>query len=102
MEIAGTELHNYAMPLLRYRTGDLADLSSISCRCGRCFKTIKGIQGRIIDFMISRNGVILMEGNWLLLKDVENIIESQIVQRSKEVKMQRRKGKAVVYQLESF
>ena len=84
MEIIGTGLHNYAMPLLRYRTGDLADLSSISCRCGRCFKTIKGIQGRIIDFMISRNGVILMEGNWLLLKDVENIIESQIVQEGLE------------------
>ena len=84
MEIAGTGLHNYAMPLLRYRTGDLADISSIPCRCGRCFQAIKGIQGRIVDFMTSHNGVILMEGNCLLLKDVENIIESQIVQEDLE------------------
>jgi phenylacetate-CoA ligase len=84
MEIAGTGLHNYAMPLLRYRTGDLADISSIPCKCGRCFKTIRGIRGRIVDFMTSRDGAILMEGSCLLLKGVENIIESQIVQEDLE------------------
>ena len=84
MEIVGTGLHNYAMPLLRYRIGDLADISSVPCRCGRRFKTISGIQGRVIDFMTSRDGVILMEGNWLLLKGVDNIIESQIVQEGLE------------------
>lgn len=80
MEIVGTNLHNYAMPLLRYRTGDLADISSTPCRCRRCLKTIRGIQGRIVDFMTSKGGIILMEGSCLLLKGVENIVESQIIQ----------------------
>ncbi|MEK6733186.1 MAG: hypothetical protein AABY55_06115 [Candidatus Omnitrophota bacterium] len=84
MEIVGTNLHNYVMPLLRYRTGDLAEISSTPCRCGRCFTAVKKMQGRIADFMVSRSGVILMEGSYLLLKGVENIVESQIIQEDIE------------------
>jgi len=45
-KIIGTNLHNYAMPLIRYDTGDLAISNNNNCSCGRHFPLIKSIQGR--------------------------------------------------------
>lgn len=49
--VIGTSLHNYAMPMLRYETGDLAAPSTeIQCRCGRGLPLkIKRVIGRIDD-----------------------------------------------------
>jgi phenylacetate-CoA ligase len=40
-----TPLFNYAMPLLRYDTGDIA-APGTACACGRCFPTLERIVGR--------------------------------------------------------
>jgi phenylacetate-CoA ligase len=46
-EIVGTSFYNPVMPLLRYRTGDFAELVSDSCDdCGRHQTIIKNVQGR--------------------------------------------------------
>lgn len=79
-EIVGTNLHNYAMPLLRYRTGDVAEVSEAGCDCRRSFKTIKRIYGRLSDFLVSRDGRISTEACYLTLKGVGNIVQSQIIQ----------------------
>ena len=79
-EIVGTALHNYAMPLLRYRTGDVVELSDLDCACGRRYKTIKKIEGRISDFLICRDGRIIVDACYLMLKGVDNIVQSQIIQ----------------------
>ncbi len=48
-EIVTTDLHNYAMPFIRYRTGDLAVLEDGRCSCGREFPAVRRIEGRIIS-----------------------------------------------------
>ena len=49
--VIGTSLHNYAMPMLRYETGDLAEPANQSqCSCGRNLPIkLKRIIGRIDD-----------------------------------------------------
>lgn len=49
-EVVITGLHTFAMPFIRYRTGDLATMGNSSCACGSPFKTIENIQGRIIEY----------------------------------------------------
>jgi len=41
-----TDLHNYAMPIIRYKTGDLAAWDNIDCKCGRKLPKLKNIAGR--------------------------------------------------------
>jgi len=45
-EVVVTDLNNRAMPLIRYRLGDLAALDGRACPCGRGLPTIENIMGR--------------------------------------------------------
>lgn len=52
-EIVGTGFINTAMPLIRYKTGDLGEYAENSCQCGRTYTRIKKIVGRRNqDFLI--------------------------------------------------
>lgn len=51
-EVVGTDLHSFAMPLIRYRLGDLVTKGNSTCRCGQPFSTIRSIQGRMIDYFV--------------------------------------------------
>ncbi len=53
-ELVFTTLVKEAMPLLRYRTGDIASLTSEPCRCGRTTARIRGLRGRRDDMIIVR------------------------------------------------
>ncbi len=44
--IVVTALHNFAMPLIRYETGDIGVLSLEECECGSVLPRLKQIQGR--------------------------------------------------------
>ncbi len=55
-EIIVTELHNYAMPLIRYRLGDYATLSKEECKCGRGLPVLKKVHGRAYDMVIDPDG----------------------------------------------
>ncbi|MEM2971690.1 MAG: hypothetical protein QW270_04630 [Candidatus Bathyarchaeia archaeon] len=55
-EIVVTGLWNYAMPLIRYRIGDLGIPADEKCTCGRSWPLIKSIQGRINDYLVLRDG----------------------------------------------
>jgi phenylacetate-CoA ligase len=55
-ELVFTTLHKQAMPLLRYRTGDIGSLTLEPCRCGRTTARIRGLRGRRDD-MITVRGV---------------------------------------------
>lgn len=52
-EIVVTDLMNRAMPLIRYRVGDLATKPSDGgvCRCGLAFQTLQEVLGRTYDFV---------------------------------------------------
>jgi phenylacetate-CoA ligase len=45
-KIVGTNLHNLAMPLIRYDTGDLADVSVSHCSCNRSSPSLLNVLGR--------------------------------------------------------
>jgi phenylacetate-CoA ligase len=53
-ELVFTTLRKEAMPLLRYRTGDIASLTTEPCVCGRTIARIRGLRGRRDDMIIVR------------------------------------------------
>ena len=53
-ELVFTTLVKEAMPLLRYRTGDIASVTWERCRCGRTTARIRGLRGRRDDMVIVR------------------------------------------------
>jgi phenylacetate-CoA ligase len=53
-ELVFTTLTKEALPLLRYRTGDLASLSREPCACGRTFARMSRVVGRTDDMLIIR------------------------------------------------
>jgi phenylacetate-CoA ligase len=56
-EIVATTFHNLAMPLIHYRTGDLATPDDgTPCACGRHSRTVASIQGRIEDVVVTPDG----------------------------------------------
>ena len=55
-EIAGTTFHNYAAPLIRYRTGDVAVLDAHDCDCGRPHRRWSAIEGRLQEYVLTSTG----------------------------------------------
>lgn len=82
--VVATTLHNFAMPLIRYETGDYAEVGG-ACPCGRGLPVLKRILGR------SRNMLRLPGGSshwpsfpsadWLAVAPIRQI---QLVQRTLE------------------
>jgi phenylacetate-CoA ligase len=61
-ELVFTTLVKEAMPMLRYRTGDIGSLTYEPCACGRTTARILGLRGRRDD-MITVRGVNLYPSN---------------------------------------
>src|SRR5262249_38051892 len=53
-ELVFTTLTKQAMPVLRYRTGDIASLNREPCICGRTFARMSPVRGRRDDMLIVR------------------------------------------------
>ena len=51
-----TNLHNYAMPFIRYDIGDVGALSGQDCACGRGLPLLATLSGRSDDMIITRSG----------------------------------------------
>ena len=80
-EIIVTHLDNYAMPFIRYRTGDIGQPSDETCPCGRGLEVMKVLKGRSTDF------VIAPDGRWVhglaliyVIRDIPGVQQYQIVQ----------------------
>ena len=58
-EVVGTDLHAYAMPMIRYRLGDVVTRGSLACPCGQPFSTIRSVQGRTIDYFHLPDGRVM-------------------------------------------
>lgn len=58
-ELIGTSLHFAAMPIIRYRLGDVVTRGPDRCRCGSPFSTISAIEGRTIDYFPLADGRLL-------------------------------------------
>lgn len=55
-EIVITNLTNYAMPLIRYRIGDMGEWAANACACGRAWPMLKQIIGRVSDMFMTTTG----------------------------------------------
>jgi phenylacetate-CoA ligase len=53
-ELVFTTLTKEALPLLRYRTGDIGRLADTPCPCGRTTVRLSGLRGRLDDMLIVR------------------------------------------------
>jgi hypothetical protein len=57
--IVVTDLTNRAMPIVRYKVGDLAIASQKPCECGRGLPTIEKIAGREADIVLAPDGKLV-------------------------------------------
>lgn len=79
-ELVLTTLTKRALPMIRYRTGDITTLSDAPCRCGRTSARIARVKGRSDDMLIIK-GVNLYpsEVEATLLAMVELVPHYQLV-----------------------
>ncbi len=82
-ELVVTDLHNYGMPFVRYKIGDLAIASSEKCSCGRNLPLLKDVVGRSLDMILTPDGRFV-PGEFFphLLKDVRDIEKFQVLQKT--------------------
>ena len=83
-ELVGTTLHNFVMPLIRYRTGDIVERGEKirACQCGILFPQVKRIYGRESGFLWTPcRGKIPAGALGRILWGVENLLELQFVQK---------------------
>jgi phenylacetate-CoA ligase len=82
-EVVGTCLSNYAMPLIRYRTGDMSAWCSERCSCGRGLTTIGQVQTKWEDILTTADGRFISPSVLTHpFKPVEGIEKSQIIQEA--------------------
>ena len=81
-EVTLTDLHNYGMPLLRYRNGDLASAEDSPCACGRGLPRLRRVDGRKLDTLRTPAGHLL-PGEFIVYAflGIPSIARYQIVQR---------------------
>lgn len=79
-----TDLTNYAMPIIRYKVGDVGVQSKISsCLCGCNYPILQSLEGRVADYVVTPegkyiSGISLTENFSMRLPGVKQM---QIVQK---------------------
>lgn len=81
-EIVITNLCDWTMPILRYRTGDVGRMTYEPCECGLTSPRILELEGRVIDFFVTPDGETV--NPFVLLGGLPKLglEQFQIVQRS--------------------
>lgn len=72
-ELVFTSLTKEAMPIIRYRTGDIASITRGKCICGRTTTKMSRVKGRVDDMLIIRGVNIFpseIEHTLLQIKDI--------------------------------
>jgi phenylacetate-CoA ligase len=78
-ELVITNLGRAGMPALRYRTGDLVEMTYERCACGRGFARIKGgVLGRADDMMIVRGVNLYPSAIDDLIRSLPLVIEYEV------------------------
>jgi len=76
-----TDLYNYGMPFIRYDTGDIGEITSKVCSCGRNTRILENIEGKSHDLLKTKDGR-LVPGEFFphLFKDTNSFREFQVIQ----------------------
>lgn len=78
-ELVITNLGRAGMPALRYRTGDLVEMTTEPCLCGRTLARIEGgVLGRADDMMIVRGVNIYPSAIDNIVRSIEEIVEYEV------------------------
>lgn len=85
-ELVGTNLNNYAMPLLRYKTHDLVKMADpdFKCSCGSSFRVVETLIGRKPNYIVTPDERRIGNATANILKGMDEIIEAQFYQGSKD------------------
>jgi phenylacetate-CoA ligase len=79
-----TDLVNRAMPILRYKVGDVAALTNRRCECGRGLPLMERIEGRESDYVTTESGELIsgisLTENFAM--QVPGVAQMQIVQET--------------------
>jgi phenylacetate-CoA ligase len=84
-DVLVTSLRNRAMPLIRYRLGDLAALAEAPCPCGRGLPVLEHLVGRTNEVLLRPDGGIVLSGamvDELLAVAGSSLLEFKIVQQA--------------------
>ncbi|HPR74088.1 MAG TPA: hypothetical protein PLX41_10555 [Bacteroidales bacterium] len=86
--IVVTDLFNYAMPLIRYDTGDMAVLEERSL-CGRPGRVFSRVEGRKVDFIYDTKGNLLSPHviTNTMWKYSSEVRQFQFIQNGKDIYM---------------
>jgi phenylacetate-CoA ligase len=83
--IISTGLHNWGMPLIRYKLGDVTVIKDKACSCGRAFPLMDDITTKSEDIITTRDGRFISSSILTHpFKPLRGIAESQIVQEDRE------------------
>jgi phenylacetate-CoA ligase len=81
-ELLITSLVNHAMPLLRYRIGDVSRWGK--CSCGRTWPVLESIEGRSDDFIALPGGGLRSAFSLFCLYGIPGLKEYQVVQEAED------------------
>lgn len=82
-EIVVTNLYSFAMPIIRYRTGDVGTLGDAGCHCGRGLPALSSIEGRRTDFIVTSTGKVMHALALIyVLREAQGVREFQVVQEN--------------------
>jgi phenylacetate-CoA ligase len=79
-KVIGTNLSNYATPLLRYDAQDTVSIGDFRCDCGLPGRIVESIDGRQEDYVVLENGARIGRLDHIF-KDMVHVREAQILQR---------------------
>ncbi len=100
--IIGTNLNNYAMPLLRYNTDDLAEITDENCTCGRTSGMVHNIIGRSNSVVHLRDRDVPLTNFFTMMEYYTTISRWQIVQVAEDKIELRMQGKLSEKELEKI
>ncbi len=76
-----TPLHNFAMPLIRYAIGDMAEVGA-PCPCGRGLPVLNRILGRVREMVVMPSGARRFPTGWFRdFSKIDGLVQFQIVQK---------------------
>jgi len=82
-EIVATNLDSFAFPLIRYRTGDRGRLAPEACRCGRGLPSLRSVEGRQTDFLVTSSGRVLHALSVIyILREMSTVRQFHVLQEA--------------------